>query len=322
MKKQQPLFIILGIVVIFLGYEFLFRQYPNATSKNKKQQDSTNITADSLSAKKDSSKNKNKGSGGFFDFDKLEKDSIVTTEDSIAQTYANTVFRNQQLKFSRVRDAYKAKKEIVNKYYKDKNIDEETLQIYMRVFKKEKELEIWAKDKSKEKFILLKKYTICAISGKLGPKRKAGDDQTPEGFYHIDRFNPKSTFLISLGFNYPNKADKVSGDTVNVGKDIFIHGNCKTTGSLPMTDEKMQEIYVIAVDAKASGQKKLPISIFPTKLNNENFNFLKEEYADKPALIKFWKQLKDGYQAFEKCKILPDVIIDSKGNYKIKSNCK
>ncbi len=318
MKKQQSLFIILGVVAIFLGYEFLFREYPKSSSKTKKQ-DTTDIKKDSVITNKTNKSKDDETS--VFGLD-IEKDTILSTEDSIAQTYATTVYRNQQLKFPRVREAYKAKKEIVNQYYKDKKIDEETVQIYIRVFKKEKELELWAKDKTKENFILLKKYTICATSGTLGPKRKNGDNQIPEGFYHIDRLNPKSTFLLSLGLNFPNKLDKyVSDSTKKLNSDIFIHGDCKTTGSIPMTDEKIQEIYIMSVDAKAAGQKKIAVSIFPTKLNNENFNFLKEEYADKPELIKFWKQLKDGYNAFEKCKNLPDIIIDNKGNYKIKASC-
>ncbi|TAG87381.1 MAG: hypothetical protein EAZ20_10700 [Bacteroidetes bacterium] len=318
MKKQQPLFIILGIVAIFLGYEFLFREYPGSSSKGKKQ-DTTDIQKDTAKADKNLTKKK-----GIFDMDEsVEKDTILSTEDSIAQTYANTTYLKQELKFPRVREAYKTKKEIINQYYEDKKIDQESVQIYIRVFKKEKELEIWAKDKQKEQFILLKKYPICDISGNLGPKRKLNDNQIPEGFYHIDRFNPNSTYLLSLGLNFPNKSDKYSIDsTEKLKSEIFIYGGCKTKGSIPMSDDKIKEIYVMAVDAKAAGQKKIAVSIFPTKLNNENFNFLKEEHADKPELVKFWKQLKEGYNAFEKCKKLPDIMIDNKGNYKIKPACK
>ena len=52
--------------------------------------------------------------------------------------------------------------------------------IFIRIFKEENELEIWVKkDLTYE---LFKTYAICKYSGKLGPKLKEGDEQSPEGF--------------------------------------------------------------------------------------------------------------------------------------------
>ena len=41
--------------------------------------------------------------------------------------------------------------------------------ILIRVFKKEKELEMWKRDKT-GKFALLRTYPICAVGGTIGPK--------------------------------------------------------------------------------------------------------------------------------------------------------
>ena len=35
-------------------------------------------------------------------------------------------------------------------------------------------------------YMLAKRYPIAAWSGKLGPKEKEGDRQTPEGFYEVE----------------------------------------------------------------------------------------------------------------------------------------
>src|SRR5215212_6726066 len=56
--------------------------------------------------------------------------------------------------------------------------------ILIRTYKKEAELEVWKKARS-GRFVLLKTFLICRWSGQLGPKRKQGDRQTPEGFYAV-----------------------------------------------------------------------------------------------------------------------------------------
>jgi murein L,D-transpeptidase YafK len=69
----------------------------------------------------------------------------------------------------------------------------------------------------------------------LGPKRRKGDGQVPEGLYVIDTFNPNSIFYLSLGINCPNASDRVLGKG-ELGGDIFIHGNRVTIGCIPIRD--------------------------------------------------------------------------------------
>ena len=56
--------------------------------------------------------------------------------------------------------------------------------IFVRIFKKESELEIW-KQRDDGRYALLKTYPICKWSGRLGPKLKQGDKQAPEGFIRL-----------------------------------------------------------------------------------------------------------------------------------------
>ena len=47
--------------------------------------------------------------------------------------------------------------------------------VFVRIFKKEGELEIWLERRNSQ-FSLFKAYKICNFSGELGPKQKEGDD--------------------------------------------------------------------------------------------------------------------------------------------------
>ena len=154
-------------------------------------------------------------------------------------------------------------------------------------------------------------YDFCASSGELGPKREQGDLQTPEGVYHIDRFNPASNFHLSLGINYPNKADKQLGKS-NPGGDIFIHGNCVTVGCIPLTDDKIKELYVLCVESKNNGQTNIPVHIFPYKMTDANHS---KFCSQDPNNKKLWTELKSIYDSFEIKHIVPYVKINEKGAY-------
>ncbi len=232
-------------------------------------------------------------------------------------SFATDTFRSEQRKFPRVRKAYEEKGNLVQKILSDNLIQVENLRVYLRAFKYNKELELWAKNADDERFKLIKTYKICRTSGKLGPKRKQGDRQIPEGFYFIDRFNPSSNFYLSLGLNYPNQSDKMLGTKNNLGGDIFIHGSCVTIGCIPITDELIKELYIFCVEAKSNGQKRIPVTIYPAKLTNDNFQKLKNKYKDDSDKINLWEDLKKSYDNFNETKKLPKVEFLNNGRHKI-----
>jgi murein L,D-transpeptidase YafK len=229
-----------------------------------------------------------------------------------------TDFKSSQLKFSRVQQAYKDKNQEIGQLLQKNKIARETMQIFIRVFKREKTVELWAKNKGDRQFILLRKYPFCASSGDLGPKRSQGDGQIPEGFYTITAFNPESEFYLSLGISYPNQSDRILSKNNNPGGDIFIHGNCVTIGCIPITDDKIKELYLFAMEAKNNGQENIPVHIFPTPLTNENLSWLETHYKSDPGKILFWKNLKEGFNLFETSGKISDVSILKDGKYLLK----
>ena len=87
-------------------------------------------------------------------------------------------------------------------------------------------------DKSERKLYLFRnghayrEYRISLGGMPVGPKQKAGDLRTPEGFYTVDWRNPRSRYYKSLHISYPNEQDRVRAARLGVdpGGDIMIHG--------------------------------------------------------------------------------------------------
>jgi murein L,D-transpeptidase YafK len=231
----------------------------------------------------------------------------------------NDNFLNNQLKYTRVRTAKAQKDSIVKKMFESKGHKYPSNNIFICVFKLESQLELWALDVKTDIYELIKTYKICALSGELGPKRRRGDLQIPEGFYYISDFNPVSNFYLSLKINYPNNSDKILGYKSDLGGDIFLHGNCVTIGCIPITDELIKELYWIVVQAKEKGQLEIPVHIFPARLNNSKYDQLMSIYKNNKKLVEFWKNLKEGYDIFDQKKLLPKVEIDESGKYIFKS---
>lgn len=224
-------------------------------------------------------------------------------------------FKDTQLKEARVKIAYEHMEDSAKKHFADKKLSMDKFQLFMRAFKKEKELEVWVKEKNKETFTLLYTIDFCSSSGTLGPKRKEGDLQIPEGIYQINHFNPFSNFYLSLGINYPNESDKILSDKKKPGSAIYIHGNCVTVGCIPITDDGIKELYLLAVEARNDGQTNIPVHIFPTRLDAGVSEKLATAYQANAKTAAFWKNLETIYQDFQQSKKLKTVQVNSTGQY-------
>lgn len=223
-------------------------------------------------------------------------------------------FKASQQKCERVKAAYSEKWEGLKKEMQKQGISTDDFETYLQIFKYDKIAEVWIRSKGENEFKLFKTYAICSSSGVLRPKRKQGDMQVPEGFYHIAVFNPYSSYHLSLGVNYPNASDKIIGSG-NLGGDIMIHGSCVTIGCVPLTDNFIKEVYILAVEGRNNGQQNVPVHIFPAKLDAKGMKILAEKYSKDNNLVEFWKNLKVGYDYFEKYKKLPKVSVDKSGKY-------
>lgn len=221
-------------------------------------------------------------------------------------------FRKEQLRFKRVRNAYAKKEARIKKLLISKGIHAFDYDLFLRAFKKEALLEVWIKEKSESKFRLLISYPFCQNSGTLGPKRQEGDCQIPEGLYHINHFNPASNFLLSLRVSYPNKSDKILSHPTAPGGEIYVHGGCQTIGCIPIANDKIQELYILAVEAHEAG-RQIPIHIFPSK----NWDTVLKESTLHFA---FWKNLKQGFDRFEEERIVPAFKVLKNGAYHFPAN--
>lgn len=181
-----------------------------------------------------------------------------------------------------------------------------TSPIMVRIFKEEGILEVW-KAKADNRFDVIASYQICAWSGKLGPKKKEGDRQAPEGFYNLTpaHLNPNSKYYLAINTGFPNRYDQANGHT---GSNLMIHGACSSSGCYSMSDEQVLEIYAFARDAFKGGQTSVQLQAFPFRMTAENMaRHRNSEHSD------FWDMLKVGYDNFEVTKRPPDVAIcDSK----------
>jgi murein L,D-transpeptidase YafK len=235
---------------------------------------------------------------------------------SVYGVRAQQSFLENQKLFPKVGVAFREKEEALKKEFEKKGLAYPAKYIFLRSFKLDSELEVWVKNNVNDTFRLFKSYRVCTLSGKMGPKRKEGDRQVPEGFYYINDFNPNSNYHLSLGLNYPNYSDKILSDPKKPGGDIYIHGSCLTIGCIPLTDEFIEEVYILAVNAKNAGQDFIPVHVYPVKFGNtRSMDYLGGVSLTDNSSQQFWVELKTAYDYFEKHHRLPVVLVDNKGKY-------
>ena len=183
--------------------------------------------------------------------------------------------------------------------------------VFIRVFKEERQLELWVQGSAEKRFELFRTYPIAAMSGALGPKVAEGDRQAPEGFYFVppSAMNPQSKYHLSFNIGYPNAYDREHGRT---GSFLMIHGNRVSLGCFAMTDPLIEEIYTAADAAFTSGQPFFRVHCFPFKMTPAR---MEKAASEGSEWLSFWRNLKTGYDWFEKHRVPPDSIV-AEGEYR------
>jgi hypothetical protein len=148
--------------------------------------------------------------------------------------------------------AVQRRRPVVEQLFDDADVKFPPAELLLRAFKAEKELEVWASSARGGEMTRVATYGICRISGELGPKRREGDLQVPEGFYRIDYFWPDPSFWLSAKVSYPNPLDKQLGGGAP-GGDIMIHGDCASIGCISLSDERMEELWVMGTSPHGPG---------------------------------------------------------------------
>ena len=138
----------------------------------------------------------------------------------------------------------------------------------------------------------------------LGPKVKEGDRQAPEGFSTAtfpQAYREGARWVVGLDLGFPNSFDKVNARS---GSAILVHGGCASIGCFAVTNPVNDEIDKLVLRSIEAGQAYVPIYVFPFRMTSENFN-----RYDVPQWRDFWRNLKDGYDLFERTHRPPRVSV-------------
>ena len=175
--------------------------------------------------------------------------------------------------------------------------------IFIRIFKASSELEIWMQREKDKSFVLLDTYPICHWTGTLGPKLREGDKQSPEGFYSVSVRQMRLVGRWQKAFNigFPNTHDQLNKRT---GSFILVHGGCSSVGCFAMTERVQEEIFELAKAAVTAGQEKFHVHIYPFRMTGETM-----AAQAGHAWAGFWRDLKAGYDSFERTHLPPKVAI-------------
>lgn len=239
----------------------------------------------------------------------------VYGQTSVAPAFA---YIEYQRSIPRISDVMNRVQDTLMSQFKAKGLEWPAKYVYIRSFKYDSQLEVWVKGTAAAAYKLFKTYKVCALAGTLGPKRMQGDYQVPEGMYRINELNPNSQYHLSLGLNYPNASDRILSDSLHPGGDIYIHGSCVTTGCIPINNNQVEELYIIAAHAKDQGHDFIPVHIFPINFNNtRSIEYLKKHLQTFTDYTGLANTMKNVFYYFERFKQVPPEIINSKGEYMI-----
>lgn len=188
--------------------------------------------------------------------------------------------------------------------------------IFIRIFKQEKELEVWLKNENR--FSLFRTYPICTYSGQLGPKLAEGDGQAPEGFYTVTagHMNPASSYHLSFNLGFPNAYDQAQGRT---GSLLMVHGDCVSIGCFAMAKRRLpygadrnhpiEEIWTLMHAAFRTGQPAVQVHALPFRMTAKN---LHDHQSSK--WFDFWQNLAEGNAIFEQTHQPPRIQVQG-GRY-------
>jgi murein L,D-transpeptidase YafK len=209
--------------------------------------------------------------------------------------------------------------EAIEDLFADRGVAYPPRRVFLRAFKHERQLELWAASHRDDAATLIESHAICAASGVLGPKRRQGDLQVPEGAYVIHRYNAWSKYHLALRVNYPNASDRVRGLRWNLGGAIMVHGECASIGCIAIENRPIERVFIPVLDGGRAGGRQPPIHIFPTRFDDDGA-WSRLETADdgNEDLLAFWHELEPIHAAFEETRLVPRVEIEPKsGRYRV-----
>jgi murein L,D-transpeptidase YafK len=205
----------------------------------------------------------------------------------------------------------------LDNWYQRAGIAAKPRRLLIRIFKKERQLEIWVAPRKGAPYRRVKSYRVCGFSGTLGPKRRCGDGQMPEGIYRVTRFTAHSRFHRSLRINYPNGSDTILGRGGPLGGAILIHGKCVTIGCFPIGDAAIERLFQLSRNVHKRGRAAILVHAYPTRMTAQGVAYLRAIAAGKPKLWRFWRSLVPIYRFFERHHKPARIKVAQDGYYRV-----
>ncbi len=144
----------------------------------------------------------------------------------------------------------------------------------------------------------MKKPTLMVLAAGMGSRYG--------GVKQIDAVGVHGETLLDFGVYDANKS--------GFGKVVFIIRKDIEKDLQKLTDDYIKEIYLYAAYARQAGQRKIPVYVFPFKMNDENMQKHVMENMEN-ALLNFWRNLKSGYDLFFSGKKKLNIRVDREGHY-------
>jgi len=184
--------------------------------------------------------------------------------------------------------------------------------VFLRLFKKEQELELWMQAEGERDFTLYRVYRLHASSVSPGPKRRDGDRLIPEGFYYqtVAQYREReasNTGREEIDLGYPNDWDRL--DPGVSGAAVLAVGASRESACL-LSESDMADVKTMIGAAFSSGQMILRMHLFPFRMSDEAMN---REWKESSKTADFWMNLKEGYDFFENAGFPPNVTSDPAG---------
>lgn len=194
-------------------------------------------------------------------------------------------------------------------------------ELYLRAFKAERVLEVWAGNGRGEPLVLFEEHPICGESGTIGPKVERGDLQIPEGLYVVTKLHPDSQGWLSLRMSYPNLADRARAAErgaaeqrrVSPGGDILVHGTCISIGCIAIDNAPIERVYLLALAPWSRG-RTVRVDVFPGRFEPAALDSLLEHARELPT-VRLWRSLMPAYFGFERTRRVPSAWPRADGTY-------
>ena len=194
-------------------------------------------------------------------------------------------------------------------------------ELYLRAFKAERVLEVWAGNGRGQPLELFEQHPICGESGSIGPKVERGDLQIPEGLYVVTKLHPDSQGWLSLRMSYPNVADRARAAErgaaeqrrVSPGGDILVHGTCISIGCIAIDNEPIERVYLLAQAPLARG-RTVRVDVFPGRFEPDVLDAL-FAHANELPTVRLWRSLMPAYFSFERTRRVPSAWPRPDGTY-------